>query len=310
MVAFAMEEFDAVAARLGDAFPPAVAAEPTEVNFRSMLLAARDALPEDPRILEILAMHAKISRPIEGSDFSNVVATQVRFSVPSREVCEIKPAKSTAGTGFLVGPDLVLTAAHVVRHTTGEWMDPSEISIRFDTLVWKDDTLAELVRCRVHPTERFPLAFSLAPLDERVDPTAEELDYALFRITPSIGAQDLPNAPVRRRGWFDCSAAILIPQAQANVSVLQYPNGKVQQSASGQIVQIGTNATRVFYKASTSEGSSGGPVLDENNRVVALHVWSDRFKDDQIIANEGVALSAIQVSLTAQNISLPPTSAS
>jgi hypothetical protein len=294
------QDFRTVASILNGVNPNLVFGDPDEDNFRRMLLAARDIVPNDKDILRLLLVHT-IDRKIGDSKIGGVSLQHTDFPMTSRLVCQIKGANAAAGTGFLVGPDLILTAAHVLR-PGGVWLPPETVLVSFDVLVWRDSKVATRVECGLSLDGPYPIAFSLGPSGAGVRATENELDYALIRIGPAVGAAPLsavPDAP--RRSWFDGSFDPGIPVFDL-VSILQHPNGQLLKVAAGSIVRLDANSTRMRYGTSTEIGSSGAPVLDRNQKLIGMHVLSYEVIGDTLIANQGVLFSAIFADLARQQV--------
>src|SRR5436190_14322120 len=77
-------------------------------------------------------------------DAFDEVLNQLRFVDPrdaefmklSRRVCLIRRERGADATGFLVGPDLMLTSAHALLGTTGVFADPTDVTVLFDQFPW------------------------------------------------------------------------------------------------------------------------------------------------------------------------------
>src|SRR5712671_5243178 len=65
---------------------------------------------------------------VPGNDFG--------FMKLSRRMCLIQRDDAGEATGFLVGPDLMLTAAHALMGTSGIFADPDKVTILFDRFEW------------------------------------------------------------------------------------------------------------------------------------------------------------------------------
>src|SRR5206468_574258 len=69
------------------------------------------------------------------------------------QVCRVELNGNAAGTGFLVGPDAVLTNYHVLESVLKGTRPPGEVTCRFDYKVLADRSRMEGVAVALHPAE-------------------------------------------------------------------------------------------------------------------------------------------------------------
>lgn len=295
MASFAAD-FETISKILSDVHPKEVWGDATESNFRRMLLVARDAAPENEDVFRLLLQHTLPDQDVPDVTIDDVILSATKFTSTVRRVCRVKAATGGPGTGFLVGPDLVMTAAHVLRKTDGAFFDPTTVKVVFDYLIWKDDKLATLITRGLASDWHF--ASSLAPQDDSVLPAEDQLDYVIIRIDAALGSASLPSFS-KTRGWFDGSTAPAgQPAVDEEISILQHADGEVLKSSTGKVKRLVVNSTRALYATSTHNSSSGSPVVDSAQKLVAIHVWNDRFDDEEVL-NEGVSFAAIHADLAA-----------
>lgn len=194
-----------------------------------------------------------------------------------RQVCAVE-AGDRNGTGFLIGPETVLTNYHVVKDAIGGALDPVHIKLRFDYQRRRDgkETNGGVVfgladDWMVH-AEKYSDADRFA-YDETKLPEDHELDFAVLRTREKVGRLKA-SAPVEaERDW-------LLPRAQAYefpadsfLMVVQHPceDPISFDSADDAVLRVNPNRTRVHYRINTLGGSSGSPVLDRKLELVALH---------------------------------------
>lgn len=194
----------------------------------------------------------------------------------ARGVCQIRFVNADGsieplGTGFLVGPESVLTNWHVVRRVI-EGGDPvTSLSVRFDFLidaapgqiVMPDQGRSHAVTgiaayspCRddeLPPEDTNRIAAGEGALRE------EALDYALLRVEGEGG---------RARHWYRPDR-FRAPQADTAMYVFQYPGAFAQRTTSGQFV-AGCAQARIHHTARTHGGASGGLCLGEDARTGRL----------------------------------------
>ena len=171
-------------------------------------------------------------------------------------VCLIKINDESAGTGFLVGKDLVLTNHHVM---SSEFRDN-------DQQIKENARLTTLHFGHVSAVKGEPKQEQVFKLDHErlIEELSDDLDFALLRVEPKIKtATDLKcvrfaaePATVRRK-----------------LHMLQHPKGQTMQLAlSGNAVtRVSEDGKRLEYFTSAAKGSSGSPCFNEEWEVVALH---------------------------------------
>jgi len=176
-----------------------------------------------------------------------------------------RPSGRALGTGFLIGPDLLLTNYHVFRSKDVL----ASAVIRFDYQATADGATTP------------GRVFEFQP-DFYVGSPDTELDFALVKIKGEplaerkLGPDDegLGYLELLRRGKHR-GYLLLAPRAiveRERVNIIQHPNGNPQKVVLTQnYVLADMMPTRVHYLADTLPGSSGSPVLSRNWEVIALH---------------------------------------
>jgi V8-like Glu-specific endopeptidase len=213
-------------------------------------------------------------------------------------VCRIEVPEGTAqGTGFLVGPDLLLTNQHVLK--SEKWLE--EATARFDYRV-QGASVATPGRLF-----RFRHDFYHASPPEAFDYALARLESApLGEVTVSGGDAsmlDLLRAG-KHRGYLALAPRFV--KAQDRVNIIQHPDVQPMKVVMTQnYVVVDMSDTRVQYVADTMGGSSGSPVFNQNWEVVALHhsgapypadsagqslkkIWKGKFR-----VNEGIPMRGL-----------------
>jgi hypothetical protein len=231
-----------------------------------------------------------------------------------QQVCQIRVPignNTVTGTGFLVGPDLVMTNYHVVEKVIKGPAGAGNIRVRFDYKTSQDGAVVfagiEHPLAGHNPIEIHSEYHSRDLTEHALDDTwpADQLDFAILRLATGVGAQ--PAGPMvndsgvvdrPQRGWLRAPAAALSFDADTRVTIVQHPMGDPIKIASGEATAWNSNLTRVRYRTNTLPGSSGSPCLNSRWEWVALHhcgdpAWAPRY-------NQGIPVSAIVAHLKAK----------
>ena len=216
------------------------------------------------------------------------------------------------GTGFLVGPDLVVTNQHVIeriKKNLARWQD---VKCRFDYRRADDGSelaIKKRIEVKLHPVkwlehDRPPSHFDLDPT--LGDAATDETDCALIRLAEKIGDLPVggdtldPEAPLR--SWIKANTDVPPVTAGNQVFILQHPKGDPLQLTVGTIKEFNARGTRVRYDANSKEGSSGSPCFDADLKLVALHHAHDPAYPPRW--NQAIPFSWIQKVWSEQGISL------
>ncbi|MCB1342221.1 MAG: trypsin-like peptidase domain-containing protein [Pseudooceanicola sp.] len=189
-------------------------------------------------------------------------------------VCRIEVDGKHRGTGFLVRPDVVMTAGHVLTPLDGG--DPlivagqpmpdahTRVEVLFDDKIEMISGRRRRTRPRrfapIAPPDPWLLGHSAPVVGAGGVAAAGVADYALFR----LDAAPLPVPEGLALGPQD-------PFATDPLLIVQHPKARAMCHAFGN-VDLPDAATRVFtHTVNTEEGSSGAPCFAIDFRVVGLH---------------------------------------
>jgi hypothetical protein len=253
---------------------------------------------------------------VESNAALDVLAWRTRLGEIESRVCRVEIKGKAKGTGFLIGPDLVLTNWHVVNKVKEEPLayKPADVVLRFDYKRLEDGTELSMGReYRLVTTDGDWLvdhspwsAVDLQADPKSGDPGPDELDHALLRVDGSPG-DDPPGEKVVPGTEAEPRGCIPIPdEAHGFVKatplfIVQHPQGaplKLMLDTQA-VVGLYGKKRRVRYRTNTDNGSSGSPVFDQNWNLVALHHSGD---PASILPtyNEGIPINLVRDRLKAK----------
>lgn len=193
------------------------------------------------------------------------------------------------GSGFLVGPNLVLTNFHVIAdfvtiEAGAATPNPEiELEFRFDHYPETSKTSSRI--CAL--ARDWLVAFGpAAPALDDLDVLTTRLDFAVIRLreTPghALGYYRLQNVD-----WPHPAHAPAAALADTAVEVWQFPARQPMKVAAGALHPVPdalglgplpepARPPRLMHDAHTLDGSSGGLVMDASMRPVALHTGASQ----------------------------------
>jgi hypothetical protein len=294
----------------------------------ALVRETRNLVPEDTRLAQFalpFGMAPNIVSPADGGLASltgpqlelkikaaqstyNVLTWRKRLGDIEGQVCRVEYPDATAwGTGFLIGPNAVMTNYHVVEEVKNGPYQPGDVRLRFDYKVL-DDGVAVASGLVYHLAADWLYdSSSYSEEDSKLDPAdprPDELDYAILRVQGTPGKDPLggntpePNPKSLPRRWIAAPAAAHDFLAQKALYIVQHPDGQPMQVAidSEAITKVNGNGTRVRYTTTTEPGSSGSPCFGANWDWVAIHHAGDPkyLEGKKPEFNQGVPLAAIR----------------
>jgi hypothetical protein len=194
-------------------------------------------------------------------------------------VCRIIGQAGPIGTGFLVGPGVVMTNDHVAQDSVFQ-NNPESIVCQFDYKKINSTTLNPGQEYKLK-AENWLIAFS--PNEKRKkgqftdNPGIDTLDYALLHLEQKPGKKSLINPGIEEkeseRGWFRLSATPYDFKPNSPLIILQHPEGdSLKMAIETQAIQgMTSNGVMVKYNTNTMPGSSGSPCFDLDWNLIALH---------------------------------------
>ena len=219
------------------------------------------------------------------------------------------------GTGFLVGPDLLLTNYHVMEPVFRDNSLASKVSLTFDYENLENGnginagTVIKLAReFRVADSSYAQADATGIPDIDGIEWPADRFDYALIRLEREIAAEPVKSTALRQdtpppeRGYIRPSAAPT--QESKDLIIFQHPKGGPVKIAIGleKILGMDRHKRRVRYAVNTLAGSSGSPCFDQDFNWTALHNSGDPLWNPQY--NQGIPITRILQDLAQQHITL------
>ncbi|MEM6383100.1 MAG: serine protease [Pseudomonadota bacterium] len=201
-----------------------------------------------------------------------------------------------SGTGFLVGPNLLVTNQHVIN--SEEVAATAQIDFEFERSPGELFQMASVLRdarrtMRLNPARLFQ--FSLAQ---------GGLDYTFVWIEDEAAAG---------YGRIPMSRGSFIARPYDPIFIIHHPEGDFKKASVDDTEVLNVDGDLLLYAADTRSGSSGAPVIARNGKLVGLHhafSADDRLLKNHktraatlqdgrayTVANEGIKFSAIAVHL-------------
>lgn len=197
------------------------------------------------------------------------------------------------GTGFLVGPAVLMTNEHVL----------SSAAQAADAVVEFDYELDANYR------EKQPVVFELEP--NRLFSAMRDLDFAVV----AVAERSLDGSrALAEFGWLPLSGEPGKSEIGEYLSIIQHPGGERKQVCVRENKLLEYQDKTLWYLTDTVGGSSGSPVFNTFWQVVALHhsgvpktdadgnwltvddkIWDSSMDESRVawLANEGIRISAI-----------------
>ena len=276
-----------------------------------ILLKAREFNPGNPQLAALATQIGLSSTAINyeqttrnGNAFLDPSTWRSKLGRIEFQVCRMEvptdQGDTCYGTGFLVGPNCVLTNHHVVeaviagenRSTTQDGLSAKaeNVRCRFDYKELEGEIVNKGTAYRLAPNW-------LADLSEPEPPGPQKLDYALLRLERAVGDEPISTEPGNageKRGFIRIPTTAYPFPAGSPLVIVQHPQRGPLKIAfdTDSVVSIANDRSRVRYKTNTEDGSSGSPCFTQRLDAVALH--HGKFPGEGPTINVGMPLDSIR----------------
>lgn len=251
---------------------------------------------------------------IQSNPFLDMAIWNQRSSDMELRICRVKtPTKY--GTGFLIGPDLIMTNYHVMEDMLQEKSSSERVRFLFDHKKLANGKILNGVSYELAKEDwcvdaSFPSIFDSLEDSVSQAPKMDELDYVIVRTAKEPGNEEIsgkgrPNA--RRRGWVDLTVPAPPIKPGFPLIIAQYPvfeptpgnllpQPLMMTLDTHSVIAFNMNATRMRYKTNSEHGTSGAPCFTIQWEPVALHRGGNH------VRNDGIPLSMIQKLLKERHV--------
>ena len=249
--------------------------------------------------------HKILERIMGGNDLTSINYLVKGLNV-ARSVCRVhlknQFGQTTGfGTGFLVGPNIMITNHHVIRGIEDARGALAEFDYELD-IFGNEKTKAT-----------FEILTDPAPI------AIQHLDFCLVRLSSQStdGRINLNDF-----GWLQLNSTPGKTAIGQYLTIIQHPGGEHKQLCvrENKLLKYDPSGNTLWYATDTIGGSSGSPVFNDAWQVVALHhsgipktdkhgnwltldnkIWDSSIDESRIawIANEGMRISQIFAFLNA-----------
>jgi hypothetical protein len=221
-----------------------------------------------------------------GETYANAAIEGIGLYLASLRVCAIKVGELITGSGFLVGPDIILTNYHVIRDCIDVYEQEPEdhkscppLGVVFDFRITAENKVEGEI-CELHP-DNWLVSYRKDTLNERngnidsISPEDTEADFALLRLARRAGDDQVSvigSPGWILRGWYKLFDDTISVQEEHEICIIQFPFGQPMKESGGRVLNFNRLRTRLFHNVKTDDGSSGSPVFITGKwKIAAMH---------------------------------------
>lgn len=226
--------------------------------------------------------------------FYDVRDWSFRLATLERQTCLIETTEGDPlATGFLVGPDILMTVAHALIHPARDLStSPERVRARFD--YGRTEASGVAAEGRMVQFAATDWILGCAPPPRNTNDGS--VDTAVLRLAESLGDEE-----ENPRGWVPLTPQRINLQRGDGLAIIGHPEGgPLKMSMNTQsVIGYDEDTGHLMYRTDTLPGSSGAPCFDLHWHFVAMHQSRSVRHGNH---NRGIPISAIFDWLQRENL--------
>jgi hypothetical protein len=184
-------------------------------------------------------------------------------------VAVVRVGDGIRANGFLVGPDLLMTADYVLTDVYEGKVSSDDVTVSFDAGTGDPSNLSS-----------FPLEKDWLVARRQIDQIADGftgLGYALLRVSQSPGAQPIGGSraegSARLRQWFELAGEERIARPDDPITVIGWDVLAMESPmiSVGRVHSAGSDG-QIRYTSETERGFGGSPCFSHDFRLLGMHI--------------------------------------
>jgi|GEM_PF-1100352 len=240
-----------------------------------LLQAARSARPDNPAF-SLLAAELGLSAAsaeaydlvTEGRDLVSVTEWVSFMGRLEAQVCRVEVGGELSGTGFLIGPETVVTSIDALRPVLSGGVAPGEITLRFDRVTGPDGLVASEGRVFRLMTDWL---VELRPFEPHGS------GWAILRVDGQPGYSTVGTASAEStaalRDWVRIAPGVPLPQEDATLFALGCTDSGLKVWPVAQVATgAGPDGPYMTYQSDQPPSAAGAPCFDSALSIVAVHL--------------------------------------